>query len=503
MPRSPRRVRQPSTCSRAGTGPISSFGSTEIDSRHVFDDLLSLQTSTAAVMLPQAEVLLGSIAILDPRIHRSLERTIFPDMSARSRFCRWSRPRGARKSGRATPSASRRIRQVTFGVADYSLDTGMQPSRDHSRARLYPFPGRSIRRVHAGLEAPIDTVWLDLDDADGLQPSPGAQQTRGLHRQALHPPREQALKQATPSPPRRMNSQRPPRSSPRSKLRWPATLRRWAGRWPVGRSSDLFAALENSRFAEMLADRSAELNERFMEAAPEFTSRPVIIEAAINGARSKASSIPTSRSSSDEIVDWISACRGCRRLDHSRPCSASPSSGPGGHHDSAVYKDAFARRAGTTSWAFALSDAAGRRHRHDDGATPRTCPRTLPDGISAGAGSVRSRHHAISAISADQAARRSATGFTSTMFADTDSRFSSCAGNRICPADLRVRAGLRAPRAGAPPGGYAATCLHRQAGVLHRRPAVRPHARPAWFARVAEFIRQRRTCRMVTLATAT
>ena len=73
----------------------------------------------------------------------------------------------------------------------------------------------------------------------------------------------------------------------------------------------------------------------------ESTSRPVIIEAAINGARSKAFN-PHVPLSSDEIVDCISACvEAGASIIHVH--AGQPIVGAGGHHDSAVYKDAFAR----------------------------------------------------------------------------------------------------------------------------------------------------------------
>lgn len=170
----------------------------EIDSRHVFDDLMALQTSNLrGVMLPQAED--GrQIAILDwmlSELERRYSRTrppveILPLVET------------ARGVENLAPmlSASKRIRRITFGVADYSLDTGMQPSRDESelsyvRARLV----HSSRA--AGLEAPIDTVWLDLDDAEGLQLSLERGRRAGFAgKLCIHPKQaEQANLAFTPS----------------------------------------------------------------------------------------------------------------------------------------------------------------------------------------------------------------------------------------------------------------------------------------------------------------
>ena len=171
----------------------------EIDSRHVFDDLLSLQTSNLrGVMLPQAEDS-RQIAILDwmlTELERRYSRTrppveILPLVET---------ARGAENLA-GMLSASRRIRQVTFGVADYSLDTGMQPSRDESE--LGYIRSRLVHSSRAcGLEAPIDTVWLDLNDAEGLQLSLERGRRAGFTgKLCIHPKQaEQANLAFTPSP---------------------------------------------------------------------------------------------------------------------------------------------------------------------------------------------------------------------------------------------------------------------------------------------------------------
>jgi citrate lyase subunit beta/citryl-CoA lyase len=171
----------------------------EIDSRHVFDDLMSLQTSNLrGVMLPQAED--GrQIAILDwmlTELERRYSRTrppveILPLVET---------ARGAENLA-GMLSASRRIRQVTFGVADYSLDTGMQPSRDESE--LDYIRSRLVHSSRAcGLEAPIDTVWLDLNDAEGLQLSLERGRRAGFAgKLCIHPKQaEQTNLAFTPSP---------------------------------------------------------------------------------------------------------------------------------------------------------------------------------------------------------------------------------------------------------------------------------------------------------------
>jgi 3-keto-5-aminohexanoate cleavage enzyme len=77
------------------------------------------------------------------------------------------------------------------------------------------------------------------------------------------------------------------------------------------------------------------------ENSAKTVSTPVIIEAAINGARSKKAN-PHVPISPDEIVECISACvsEGASII---HVHAGEPIVGSGGHHDSAVYKEAFAR----------------------------------------------------------------------------------------------------------------------------------------------------------------
>jgi uncharacterized protein (DUF849 family) len=77
------------------------------------------------------------------------------------------------------------------------------------------------------------------------------------------------------------------------------------------------------------------------DAASHPSREPVIIEAAINGARTKRTN-PHVPLKMDEIVECISACvQAGASIIHVH--AGQPIIGSGGHHDSAVYKDTFAR----------------------------------------------------------------------------------------------------------------------------------------------------------------
>lgn len=75
--------------------------------------------------------------------------------------------------------------------------------------------------------------------------------------------------------------------------------------------------------------------------SPGTAEKPVIIEAAINGARSKKNNVNVPLST-DEIVACITACvQAGASIIHVH--AGQPIVGAGGHHDSAVYKEAFAQ----------------------------------------------------------------------------------------------------------------------------------------------------------------
>ena len=64
--------------------------------------------------------------------------------------------------------AGTRVRRLAFGAGDFTFDVGIRWTADE--AELLPY--RSSIVVHsraAGLEPPIDTVWVDLQNAQGFE----------------------------------------------------------------------------------------------------------------------------------------------------------------------------------------------------------------------------------------------------------------------------------------------------------------------------------------------
>ncbi|SAL76104.1 HpcH/HpaI aldolase/citrate lyase family protein [Caballeronia telluris] len=83
--------------------------------------------------------------------------------------------------------ATRRVRRFSFGAGDFCLDMNLEWTRDE--IELQPYRSALVLASRAaGLEPPIDTVWVRLDDADGMDTS--AQRARGLGFQGklcIHP----------------------------------------------------------------------------------------------------------------------------------------------------------------------------------------------------------------------------------------------------------------------------------------------------------------------------
>ena len=63
-----------------------------------------------------------------------------------------------------------RVRRMAFGAGDFTNDVAMRWSRDEAELAQARYAMLIASRA-AGLEAPLDTVWADLPDADGFAAS--------------------------------------------------------------------------------------------------------------------------------------------------------------------------------------------------------------------------------------------------------------------------------------------------------------------------------------------
>jgi citrate lyase subunit beta/citryl-CoA lyase len=71
---------------------------------------------------------------------------------------------------RAITGAGTRVRRIAFGAGDFTLDLSMEWSR--AETELLPYRSECVLASRAaGIEAPIDTVWVDLKDRAGFESS--------------------------------------------------------------------------------------------------------------------------------------------------------------------------------------------------------------------------------------------------------------------------------------------------------------------------------------------
>lgn len=70
----------------------------------------------------------------------------------------------------AIARAARRAKRLSFGAGDFTLDVGITWSRDETE--LLPYRTAFVVESRAaGLEPPLDTVWVSLKDPEGFQRS--------------------------------------------------------------------------------------------------------------------------------------------------------------------------------------------------------------------------------------------------------------------------------------------------------------------------------------------
>ena len=88
---------------------------------------------------------------------------------------------------RAIAAAGPRIRRIAFGAGDLTLDMNIEWSRGETE--LLPYRSECVLASRAaGIEAPLDTVWVDLADAEGLRASTRHVKSLGFQgKMCIHP----------------------------------------------------------------------------------------------------------------------------------------------------------------------------------------------------------------------------------------------------------------------------------------------------------------------------
>ena len=88
----------------------------------------------------------------------------------------------------AIAAAGTRVKRMAFGAGDYTLDMNMEwtlaeTELEHARAEM------AVASRAAGLEAPIDTVWVHINDLEGLARSARRARQLGFQgKMCIYPP---------------------------------------------------------------------------------------------------------------------------------------------------------------------------------------------------------------------------------------------------------------------------------------------------------------------------
>ena len=103
-------------------------------------------------------------------------------------------------NARAIAAAGTRVKRMAFGAGDYTLDVNMEwtlgeSELEHARAEMV------VASRAAGLEAPIDTVWVHIKDLEGLANSAKRARQLGFQgKMCIYPPQVERVNAAfTPS----------------------------------------------------------------------------------------------------------------------------------------------------------------------------------------------------------------------------------------------------------------------------------------------------------------
>ena len=99
-------------------------------------------------------------------------------------------------NARAIAAAGTRVKRMAFGAGDYTLDMNMEwtlaeSELEHARAEM------AVASRAAGLEAPIDTVWVHINDLEGLASSAKRARQLGFQgKMCIYPPQVELVNRA-------------------------------------------------------------------------------------------------------------------------------------------------------------------------------------------------------------------------------------------------------------------------------------------------------------------
>lgn len=165
---------------------------------YALDDILATAAlPVAGIMLPKAEreqdvgIVHWLLDQLEAAHGRDTAREIVPLIETAAGVAR----------AQEIASASPRVKRLAFGAGDFTLDLAMHWSRDEREL----MPARSAIAIAsrlAGLEPPIDAVWVEIGDAQGMDRSAKRARDHGFQgKMCIHPAQVASVNAAyLPSP---------------------------------------------------------------------------------------------------------------------------------------------------------------------------------------------------------------------------------------------------------------------------------------------------------------
>lgn len=155
-----------------------------LSTRFALDDIVATAAlPIAGIMLPKAERE-ADVAI----VHWLLDQLQAPSVHARGcEIVPLVETAAGVARAQEIASASCRVRRLAFGAGDYTLDLAMHWSHDEQEL-MSARSAIAIASRLAGLEPPVDAVWVDIADAQGMDRSAERARDHGFQgKMCIHP----------------------------------------------------------------------------------------------------------------------------------------------------------------------------------------------------------------------------------------------------------------------------------------------------------------------------
>lgn len=157
-----------------------------VDTGLLFDDLqAAVAPGLDAVVVPKVESA-ELLRIVDAQLAEH-ERAADLEPGSIGLFALLETARGVQRAAEIADHAPGRLRQLVFGLGDFSADIGVEPSEDGLELLLARSTVVMAARA-AGLPAPLDGPYLRLGDPDALAADTARSKALGLRgRVVIHP----------------------------------------------------------------------------------------------------------------------------------------------------------------------------------------------------------------------------------------------------------------------------------------------------------------------------